>query len=321
MAFSFTLLDRPEISASGLNKALLSSTFSWVGRSCGLATLLVFFVISYLGVGCAPQKATPKRSGNASQLYDTGDDVLDRGSAIGSSRSASQTRSAPTRKGETWSIALVTLSGPDHRATAQALSADIRERYPELTPLFVDEVSGGSAVCLGRFVSLSEPTFRETMVRVREIKLNDGRVAFPRALPARPQSLQDVQTDPLDIRSLRKQIGSKHPVYTLQVAQWGTFGDDRLDYETCRARVEALARQLRSQGFTAWFNHNYGKELSSVNVGVFGADAYDPRSTLFAPEVELLMSQFPYLNVNGEPLIDARTGAQRKPFLVEVPRS
>ena len=203
---------------------------------------------------------------------------------------------------------------------AEALHKDISERYPNLQPLFVDEVSSGSAVCLGRFTSLSDPRFRETMLQVREIKLNDGRVAFPRALPARPQSLQLRAVHPLDIKSLRKQLGSRHPVYTLQIAQWGTFGEEDADYDECVARVEAIARRLRSQGFTAWFNHNYGKQLSSVNVGVFGADAYDPRSTLFAPEVEQLMIQFPELRVNGEPLVDARTGVVRKPFLVEVPR-
>jgi hypothetical protein len=57
-----------------------------------------------------------------------------------------------------------------------------------------------------------------------------------------------------------------------------------------------------------------------VNVGVFGVDAYDSKSTLYAPEVEMLMSQFPQLMVNGEPLLDPRTRSSRKPFLVEVPR-
>lgn len=224
------------------------------------------------------------------------------------------------RAPETWSIALVTLSRPDHRATADALRHDIAERYPDLKPLFTDGVRGGSAVCLGQFTSLSDPNYREAMALVRAKTLSDGRPAFPRALPARPDSLQEVDIDPYNIKSLRKQVGSRHPIYTLQIAQWGTFGENDLEYDVFVERAEVATRRLRSQGFTAWFNHNYGKELSSVNVGVFGVDAYDPKSTLFSPEVEMLMSQFPRLSVNGEPLLDLRTRRDRRPFLVEVPR-
>lgn len=286
---------------------------------CSRAILAAFSLFFFVGGSCAPKQAQPSPRTDRYQLYEAGEDVL--ADAPRTTR-PSETVAAPRKQqsGEVWSIALVTFSGADHRETAKALRHDLAGRYPELTPLFVDQVSDGSAVCLGKFASLSDPGFRETMMRVREVKLSDGRPAFPRALPARPASFQDARADPYDIRTLRQQMGDRHPLYTLQIAQWGTFGDEDLDYTTYVNRAETAVRRLRSQGYDAWFNHNHGKKLSSVNIGVFGADAYDPRSTLYAPEVEMLMRQFPRLSVNGEVLIEPRTGSPRAPFLVEVPR-
>ena len=151
-------------------------------------------------------------------------------------------------------------------------------------------------------------------------ELSDGQPAFSRVIPARPDSGQAGTPHPHDLRSLRAQMGRRHPVYTLQVAQWGSFGDEATDYSALRNQAEAYVRSLRSRGFEAWFHHNSTLRLSSVNIGSFGADAYDPRSTLYAPEVELVMSQFPQLLVNGQPLVDPRSGKNQPPFLVEVPR-
>ena len=148
----------------------------------------------------------------------------------------------------------------------------------------------------------------------------EGKRLFPRAMPGRPPSLVAASLHPHDLRTVRIGRSSSTPIYTLQIAQWGTFNDDSIDYAACRVQAESMARSLRARGFTAWFSHNDGRALSSVNVGVFGSDAYDPRSTLFSPEVEMLMQRFPKLQVNGEVLLDPRSGVARNPFLVEVPR-
>ena len=294
---------------------LLSLFTSFEAHSRPVSCFLIFLIFPLqMQVGCAPTGPSPTPS-STTNLFEPGDE------AFGSNDSDAdlapvQARPAPKE----WSIALVTITGSDHQAIARTSRQNIIERFPEMKDVFVERLKSGSAVFYGRFESPSDAAFRESMDRVRALTLNDGIPAFPRMLPARPTVETPEDLHPHDLRTLREQMGTRHPVYSLQIAQWGTFGDASLAYGPARTSAERYVRSLRSQGFDAWFSHNSGMKLSSVNVGVFGADAYDPRSTLFAPEVELMMGRFPDLMVNGEPLLDPRTGRNQKPFLVEVPR-
>ena len=288
-------------------------------------TVFLIFLTIMIGSGCAPKQqpsgATRAPSGSSQDLFEAGDEVFGSGTDIQTNVDpAVGTASRPEDTPGEWSVALLTISGEDHQAIAKSARRDIVDRFEGLDEIFVDQVKGGSAIFYGRFESPSDPGFRVAIEKIRSITLDDGIPAFPRVFPARPLSGLNANVDPHDIRTLRVQLGDRHPVYSLQVAQWGTFGDEGIDYASMRARAVRNVKTLRSRGFDAWFSHNSGKRLSSVNIGVFGPDAYDPRSTLFAPEVELLMGQFPQLLVNGEPLLDPRTGKSRKPFLVEVPR-
>lgn len=218
-----------------------------------------------------------------------------------------------------WSIALTTISGADHEAVARSLCDQIRTRYPELQPIFSGSLSRGdsSAVFVGRYGSPSSPASRAMMKRIGALKLENGALAFPRAMPAKPDEAR--ARSPLSLDSLRSQYRLGRIVYSLKVAEWGTFGDASIDYPTCMDRAEAMARTLRAQGLSAWYDHNRARELSVVSVGVFGSDAYDPRSTLFAPEVEVLMDRFKVLLINGEPILNPRTGRPLPPILIEVP--
>lgn len=214
------------------------------------------------------------------------------------------------------------MTGTDHQAVARSLSDQIQGRYPGLTPLFVDELPGGdgSAVFVGRFTSPASTGSKEMMKRVGGLTMQNGAKAFPRAMPARPASYQNITREPNDLRSLRSRHRVGRIAYSLKIAQWGTFGDDELSYDSCRQQAEAMASSLRAQGVTAWFNHNDAREMSVVSVGVFGSNAYDSRSTLYAPEVEVLLERFPTLMINGEPILHPKTGQPLRPVLIEVPR-
>lgn len=280
----------------------------------------VFLGILLLVGGCAPASSSSgsERSlSESSSLYEPGEDVL-----LPPDEASSPVNTASTSPEGAWSIALLTITGNDHQATAKALRTQIAAKHPELKPLFLDEVGGGqgSAIFVGRYASPKDPRCRALMEEIRQMTSAEGNRLFPRAMPGRPASLVAASLHPHDLRTVRLGRRSSAPIYTLQIAQWGTFGDQSISYEDCRAQAESMARALRARGFTAWFSHNEGRSLSSVNVGVFGTDAYDPRSTLFSPEVEMLMQRFVQLQVNGEVLLDPRTGLARTPFLVEVPR-
>ena len=292
---------------------------NWAHFAC-VPVFSVFLTFLLLMPGCAPAST----SGGAAQgrlepssLYDPGDDVL-----LAPDERASQAKPGPSSSEGAWSIALLTITGNDHQATAKALRTQIAANHPELKPLFLDEVGGGqgSAIFVGRYPSPKDPRCRALMEEIRQMTSSQGNRLFPRAMPGRPPSLGAASLHPYDLRTVRLGRRSSTPIYTLQIAQWGTFGDESITYESCRIQAESMARSLRARGLTAWFSHNEGRSLSSVNVGVFGTDAYDPRSTLFSSEVEMLLQRFSHLQVTGEVLLDPRTGVARAPFLVEVPR-
>jgi hypothetical protein len=297
--------------------ALLSVTSSFEANWRLASSFLIFLVFPLqIQFGCAPSGPSPTPS-TETQLFEPGDE------AFGSESTSSSSESVPVEARPTpkeWSIALVTITGSDHQAIARSSRRNIVERFPDLKDVWIGKLKSGSAVFYGRFESPTDADFRTSMELVRGLTLGDGVAAFSRVLPARPTVESPADLHPYDLRTLRERVGNRHPVYSLQIAQWGTFGDLSLAYGAARLSAERYTQALRSKGFDAWFSHNSGMKLSSVNVGVFGADAYDPRSTLFAPEVELMMGRFPDLMVNGEPLLDPRTGRNQKPFLVEVPR-
>lgn len=103
-----------------------------------------------------------------------------------------------------------------------------------------------------------------------------------------------------------------------------------LDLVNSRSRMSSSAqsycKQLRTRGIEAYVFHDGGTKTSSVCVGVFGKDAYDPRSTLYSAEVEDVFRRFPKHLVNGEPLMlpfdksDPSKLRAQPPTLVEVPK-
>ena len=289
---------------------------------------LLFSAFFFNCAGCASTGPSSGESSPSSetgssneQLYNPGDDVLLQKEEQAGGVTPSSASPRPPSVGS-WSIALATLTGSDHRALARSLAERIRERYPTLTPLFVDGLGRGeaSAVFVGHFRTPSGEDSRSMMNRVNELTMENGGKAFPRAMPARPASFKTASRSPNDLRSLRSRHRVGRIAYSLKIAQWGTFGDEQVAYEQCRQQAEAMSRSLRAQGLTAWFSHNDAREMSVVTVGVFGSNAYDSRSTLFAPEVEVLMERFPQLMINGEPILHPKTGQPLPPVLIEVPK-
>ena len=317
-----------QIAALPHQGALLSSPFLLRAIFAGLVQSLLFSAFFFNCAGCAspgssePTARSSEDSTNALRLYDPGDDVLlEKESTVEGASGTSSASQAASSQGA-WSIALATVTGSDHKALARSLSDQIRDRYPDLTPLFVDNLTGGSAsaVFVGHFKSPSSKASQEMMKRIGTLTFQNGAKSFPRAMPARPASYQNIALAPNDLRSLRSRHRVGRIAYSLKIAQWGTFGDDELSYDACRKQAEAMAASLRSRGLNAWFNHNEAREMSVVSVGVFGSNAYDSRSTLYAPEVEVLLERFPTLMINGEPILHPKTGQPLRPVLIEVPK-
>ena len=108
---------------------------NWAYFAC-VPVFSVFLIFLLLMAGCAPKST----SGGVAQgrlepssLYDPGDDVL-----LAPDERASQAKPGATSSEGVWSIALLTITGNDHQATAKALRTQIAANHPELKPLFLD---------------------------------------------------------------------------------------------------------------------------------------------------------------------------------------
>jgi len=269
------------------------------------------------------------RSGEMS-LMDEGDEAIgDEGVNAPRTRPAAPSAAKPAAsdsgKGR-WSVMLATFSQPDHAERANAFRTELVRQYPELATAVVRRVGKGSAIVVGRFEGPEDKAAQAELKRVKAIERNGGK-PFAGAMLLRTATEDAVvAVKPHDIKNLRAKFPNVRPLYTLQVAAWSTFGEKGADYATMRAAAERYCAELRGKGFDAWFHHDEDKETSSVTVGSFDRRAYDARSTLFSPEVEDLMRQFPAHLTNGEPVLipidPSNPKGRTKPQasrLVEVP--
>lgn len=201
-------------------------------------------------------------------------------------------------------------------------------QYPVLSDAYVKSNSSGSVVMVGRYTGLDDPAAKPRVKAVQEIQDARGGRPFARAILSRLEgSRRTGPLSPSDLRSARAMKPGNSTLYTLQVAIWSDFGSGEVSPEEIRRSAEGYCARLRSQGHAAFYYHDEDRRMSIVTVGVFGPEAYDARTTLFAPEVDELMRKFPVMLVAGEELL-VRTDPRdpnskmlpQKPMLVEVPR-
>lgn len=241
------------------------------------------------------------------------------------SATPSNTAAKPAERA-TWSVLLATYADQGHRAQADAARNDMALRIPELRQAFVRTNSTGSMVLIGHFEGPKDPAAKAQLARVKEMGDGTSRT-FPRAMLVRTgASPNDGPPGPLDLRTVRRDF-PKGTLYTLQVAAWASLGSKELTMAQIKKSAESYAQQLRTQGFEAYYFHDFDTETSTVTVGVFGPDSYDSKSTLFAPEVEAMMRKFPKSLLNGEevlvPVDPKKTGSKtvaQSSRLVEVPK-
>ncbi len=304
-----------------------------VGR---IAVLAITPILSIFPAACGEKdgKGDSAVRGNAPQrlnatagLMDEGDEVfLDARTEAMASEFGDETGPGAIDAGSRgrWSLMLVTVGGDAHPIQARAIREDIVRTFPELREIFIRSTSKGSAIWLGRFASAADPAAAAARDRIKS-KQRNGRAAFPRAfLSVLPD---DSPMGERDLRRLRMMYPRVDPLYTLQVACWGTFGTDEISWEEVRRAAEAKCSELGRRGFDAWYHHDSVTEMSVVTVGVFDSRAYDGRSTLFSAEVEALFKDFPVHLINGEEAAielrpgDTSTQVPQQCRLVSVPEA
>ncbi len=268
----------------------------WLRAGLVIGVIGIFSILSACGEEANDDGAisgeAPRRLSGVPGVMDSADDAF-----LASSLEKSGGTPAAASQGR-WSLLLATVVGPNHPIQARGVRDQIAARHPSLRAAFVRPQGKGSAVWFGRFEASSDSDAVATREMVRGLTQPNGQPAFPRAffsiLP------DDSPVKERDLRNLRRMFPGVDPLYSLQVACWGTFGTDKVSVEDVRRSSEAYANELRAAGHDAWYYHDPVSELSVVTIGVFDSRAYDGRSTLFSPEVEGLMRDFPVHRVNGE---------------------
>jgi hypothetical protein len=225
-----------------------------------------------------------------------------------------------------WGVLLATVTGAENRANAMSIREQVIRRYPALKDAYVRSIPHGSVVLVGRFQGVQDPAAQAQLKLVKETM--DGNVrAFPRAMLTRlGANANQGPPGPNDLRIVR-QTRPTQTLYTLQVAVWSAFGTDEVKMSDIKRSAENYCRQLRSEGNEAYYFHDFDTKTSTVTIGVFGTDAYDSKSTLYAPEVDAVMRKFPKHLVNGEELLVPLDPAKpqgktmpQAPRLVEIPQ-
>lgn len=246
--------------------------------------------------------------------------------AAADARNAAIAQSQAADDTAVWSVFLASFTGEDHREAAQASRDAIIRRYPALADAFVGTNSRGSMVLVGRFSGPEDAAAQARLKAVKEIQ-EGGQRSFGRAMLTRTATDSDQgPPGPFDLRTVRARQ-PKGTLYSVQVAVWSSFGAKEVPYSEMKRAAEAYCRDLRSKGEQAYYFHDSYSRTSTVMVGVFGTDAYDSRSTLYAPEVDAVFRRFPKHLVNGDELLQPADAANpdgkkvpQAPRLVEIPR-
>jgi hypothetical protein len=226
-----------------------------------------------------------------------------------------------------WSIMLETFSNDGHETMAESVCRSLIAELPALGDARVQTTSRGSMIVFGRYESVDDPRGQSDLKKIKELEFH-GKKVFRKAILTRVEDPgKQTPITGNDLRALRQRYPKIDPLYTLQVAAYTSSPEKPISIEELKRKAEGHAMMLRTQGQEAYYQVDADRSISVVTIGGFNHTAYDPRSTLYAPEVELLLKKYPKMMVNGEEMltpIDPKRPKSRKvvmtPKLVEVPR-
>ncbi|MHC4991023.1 MAG: hypothetical protein ACYTGC_08580 [Planctomycetota bacterium] len=281
-------------------------------RRTGGAALLGLLVACF-GTGCGPTADDANGPMGVSEPeLDLGQDWADppaSGGGVGG---------AAGRERQRWSIILETFSGEGHEQAAATMITELPRVNPRLTAAWVHTSPRGSTVVFGRYAGPDDPAAQRDMQWVKTLTIQD-RPVFPRAMLSRLREGVESGLTPFELMSVRQQYPDLDPLYTLQIAVWGSF-EGAMPWRDAQRRARAQVQQLRGQGYQAYVHTDPDVELSMVTIGLFDHRALNPRSGLYSPEIESLLRKFEAHLVNGEPVWDPIARRNQPPSLVLVPR-
>jgi hypothetical protein len=225
---------------------------------------------------------------------------------------------------DTWGLVLRTFTGEDAGKAAQTMLGELTKIDPRLSQSWVRTTRKGAMVVFGRYPDPSDAAAQQDLAWLKQLTYGN-RVVFGRVMIGNVTDQTRRRWRPIELMSVRLRYPDVDPLYTMQVAVWGSF-EGAMQWEDAKRTAEGYASELRTAGHAAFVHHDGAKQLSMVTVGLFDRGALDPQSGLFRADVETVLASFPAHLVNGEPLeiaLDGRDpsrGTKKQlPMLVFVP--
>ncbi len=146
-----------------------------------------------------------------------------------------------------------------------------------LPEAYAERRERGTILAYGRYADPGDARAHADLRTVRAIEA-DGTRPFAQAFLAPPPDAARAGSLPeLDLINAARLYGQDKAVYTLQIGVYGRADLERpsqADLAEFRKHAEQAAAQLRREGELAFYYH--GPNRSSVTIGVFGEDDYDP---------------------------------------------
>lgn len=236
-------------------------------------------------------------------------------------------------QGEAWSIVLWAFREGDQAALARDGLARVRSEG-RLAEAYLEKRGSATVIAYGRY---ADPTSKEAQADLAKVRNTEVVVdgvkgkPFANAFLAPPAEIKG-SLPQYDLRNARKLHGD-WVLYTLQVGAYGR--PDRKpptpkELEEFRRTAEQAVVLLRREGEQAFYYH--GPNLSSVTIGLFGEEDFDPETKVESYALRQLRKRFPDNLLNGmrirmtQTQTDPHTGRKRRveqfqrSALINVPR-
>jgi hypothetical protein len=202
---------------------------------------------------------------------------------------------------DVWSIVIHGYRDDDQDSAATADLERVRTegRLPEA---YLEHRGDATVIAYGRYTGPTTKEAQGDLKRIQnlEITLPDGRKGkpFAGAFIAPPMEIRGSIPE-YDLRNVRK-LNGEWVLYTLQIGVYGRADKKAAtpaEMEEFRQTAEKAVTQLRREGEQAFYFH--GPRMSSVTVGLFGKDDFDPALKIESAALRVMRQRFPYNLQNG----------------------
>jgi hypothetical protein len=205
-----------------------------------------------------------------------------------------------TATASNWSIVLFAFRGEAQQPDAQRALTVVQGEWG-LPDAYLDRRGQTTVVAYGHFDNPQAPHAQAELQRIRAVEAiieGERQRPFEFAFLAPPANIPGSQPE-FDLRNAQKLHG-KWAMYTLQVGLYRR--DDgkpasAAEVAEFRRLAEQAVLNLRREGEQAFYYH--GPTGSTVTVGLFGAEDFDPQLSLESPRLRTLRQRYPNNLLNG----------------------